>query len=334
MAATPTLALLQGAATLDSWHERMGSRVYGYGTKGQGMDQASEAKPAWVRLIANGGSRDGGKSYGTGAGDKSVSPGIDYDTYALQLGMDLYRKQSSGSARQSAGAYIAIGQTSGDVDGWNYGKQQWGNAGKSRVEGKSLGLYWTGIAERGQYLDAVFQYTDYDVKTSALGASSTKSGGKGFAASLEGGVPYALNDSWTLTPQAQLRWQHISLNKIDVTESGQRIGAYDFGNANSLWGRLGVQATYQTQPNSKLWLRADLMREFKGESQAQYQATQGSASPVFKNSLKGTAVGLTGGIDQQINKQLAIYGSISYATGVGGNKGDAWSAKAGLRWNW
>ena len=334
MAATPTLALLQGAATLDSWHERMGSRVYGYGTKSQGADQSSEAKPAWVRLIANGGSRDGGKSYGTGAGDKSVSPGIDYDTYALQLGMDFYRKQSSGNARQSAGGYIALGQTSGDIDGWNYGKQQWGNAGKSRVEGKSLGLYWTGIAERGQYLDAVLQYTDYDVKTSALGASSTKSGGKGFAASLEGGIPYAVNDSWTLTPQAQLRWQHVSLGKVDVTESGQRIGGYDFGNANSLWGRLGVQATYQTQPNSKLWLRADLMREFKGESQAQYQATQGSAAPVFQNSLKGTAVGLTGGIDQQINKQLAVYGSVSYATGVGSNKGDAWSAKAGLRWNW
>ena len=119
-----------------------------------------------------------------------------------------------------------------------------------------------------------------------------------------------------------------------MVESGQRIGSYDFGSGNSLWGRLGVQATYQTKPDSKLWVRADLMHEFKGETQARYISAQGGAEPIFKNSLKGTAVGLTGGIDQQVNKQLAVYGSLSYATGVGGNKGDAWAAKAGLRWNW
>ena len=331
MAAAPTLALLHGAATMDTWQERMGGRVYGYGLKNQPVQEQSA--PGWVRVIAQGGSRDGGKRYGTGAGDQSVSPGIDYNTYIAQLGMDFYRSQS-GNARQTAGAYVALGQTSGDVNYLNYGTQQWGNAGKTRIEGKTLGLYWSRIAEQGQYLDAVLQYTDYDVKTSAHGASGTKSGGKGFGASIEGGVPFALNSDWTLTPQAQLRWQHVSLDKVNVVESGQRIGSYDFGSGNSLWGRLGVQATYQTKPDSKLWVRADLMHEFKGETQARYISAQGGAEPIFKNSLKGTAVGLTGGIDQQINKQLAVYGSLSYATGVGGNKGDAWAAKAGLRWNW
>ncbi|MEG2975621.1 MAG: autotransporter outer membrane beta-barrel domain-containing protein [Comamonas sp.] len=331
MAAAPTLALLHGAATMDTWQERMGGRVYGYGLKNQPMQEQSA--PGWVRVIAQGGSRDGGKRYGTGAGDQSVSPGIDYNTYIAQLGMDFYHSQS-GNARQTAGAYVALGQTSGDVNYLNYGTQQWGNAGKTRIEGKTLGLYWSRIAEQGQYLDAVLQYTDYDVKTSAQGASGTKSGGKGFGASIEGGVPFALNSDWTLTPQAQLRWQHVSLDKVNVVESGQRIGSYDFGSGNSLWGRLGVQATYQTKPDSKLWVRADLMHEFKGETQARYISAQGGAEPIFKNSLKGTAVGLTGGIDQQINKQLAVYGSLSYATGVGGNKGDAWAAKAGLRWNW
>lgn len=329
MAATPTLALLHGAATLDSWQERMGGRVYGYGMQKQ-QDQAS---PGWVRMIAQGGSRDGGKRYGTGTGDQSVAPGIDYSTYVAQLGMDFYRDQS-GNARQAAGAFVALGQTSGDISFTNYGTQQSGDAGKSRVKGTTLGLYWSRIAQQGQYLDAVLQYTDYDIKTSALGANSTKSGGKGFGASIEGGVPFALNADWTLTPQAQLRWQHVSLNSANVVESGQRIGSYDFGSANSLWGRLGVQATYQTKPDSKIWVRADLMHEFKGETQARYIAAQGGPEPVFKNSLKGTAVGLTGGIDQQINKQLAVYGSLSYSAGVGGNKGDAWAAKAGMRWSW
>lgn len=329
MAAAPTLALLHGAATLDSWQERMGGRVYGYGVQ----KQQEQASPGWVRMISQGGSRNGGKSYGTGVGDQSVAPNIDYNTYVAQLGMDFYRSQS-GNARQAAGAYVALGQTSGDVNYQNYGTQQWGNAGKARIEGTTLGLYWSRIAEQGQYLDAVLQYTDYDIKTSALDANSTKSGGKGFGASIEGGVPFALNSEWTLTPQAQLRWQHVSLDKVNVVESGQRIGSYDFGSANSLWGRLGVQATYQTRPDAKLWVRADLMHEFKGETQARYMSTQGGPEPIFKNSLKGTAVGLTGGIDQQINKQLAVYGSLSYATGVGGNKGDAWAAKAGLRWNW
>lgn len=333
MAAAPTLALLHGAATLDSWQERMGGRVYGYGMKGKQEKQQEQSSPGWVRVIAQGGSRDGGKRYDTGASDQSVAPDIDYNTYIAQLGMDFYRSQS-GNARQAAGAYVALGQTSGDVNYQNYSSLQWGNAGKARIEGKTLGLYWSRVAEQGQYLDAVLQYTDYDVKTNAQGASGTKSGGKGFGASIEGGVPFALNSDWTLTPQAQLRWQHVSLDKVNVVESGQRIGSYDFGSGNSLWGRLGVQATYQTQPDSKLWVRADLMHEFKGETQARYISAQGGVEPVFKNSLKGTAVGLTGGIDQQINKQLAIYGSLSYATGVGGNKGDAWSAKAGLRWNW
>ncbi|WP_198151115.1 pertactin-like passenger domain-containing protein, partial [Hyphomicrobium sulfonivorans] len=101
-AAVPAMALLYGRLMLDTLHERRGTAVSAYA---EGAPNA-----AWARVIGQHGDRDGGKGGIYGAGPK-----YDYDFWAFQGGMDLYRDGDVGTSRNHAGAFFAIGHGSGDV---------------------------------------------------------------------------------------------------------------------------------------------------------------------------------------------------------------------------
>ncbi|WP_157066866.1 autotransporter outer membrane beta-barrel domain-containing protein, partial [Hyphomicrobium sulfonivorans] len=77
-AAVPAMTLLYGRLMLDTLHERRGTAVSAYA---EGAPNA-----AWARVIGQHGDRDGGKGGIYGAGPK-----YDYDFWAFQGGMDLYR---------------------------------------------------------------------------------------------------------------------------------------------------------------------------------------------------------------------------------------------------
>ncbi|MDH4981826.1 hypothetical protein [Hyphomicrobium sp. D-2] len=108
-AAVPAMTLLYGRLMLDTLHERRGTAVSSYA---EGAPNA-----AWARVVGQHGDRDGSPIgiYGTG-------PKYDYDFWAFQGGMDLYRDGDVGSSRNHAGAFFAIGHGSGDVQHIGDGK--------------------------------------------------------------------------------------------------------------------------------------------------------------------------------------------------------------------
>ena len=65
--------------------------------------------------------------------------------------------------------------------------------------------------------------------------------GFGYAFSAETGRRIALNDRWSLTPQAQLMWSSVSFGRFrDVWDTRVSLR-----NGDSLTGRLGIAADYR-----------------------------------------------------------------------------------------
>ena len=134
----------------------------------------------------------------------------------------------------------------------------------------SGGGYWTHYGPGGWYLDAVLQGTGYGGTATAqfpnIGLSSKlATGGSGFLASLEGGypIPLALGPNFILEPQAQIIWQHVSL---DPANDG--VGTIALGSTSGTTGRLGIRGQW-TLPgaNGGIWqpyARANVWRDWGG----------------------------------------------------------------------
>src|SRR5690606_2987219 len=139
---------------------------------------------AWGRIIGLAGSREGG--------DRGIhtdeGPSYDYDLAALQAGMDFYRAEHPDGSFDNAGIYFAYGQAGADVthfDGTD--------AGSDRLNAWTLGGYWTHFGATGWYIDGVVQGTWYDITASGR-LPEMQTDAFGFAASLEGGYPFRLDN--------------------------------------------------------------------------------------------------------------------------------------------
>ena len=78
--------------------------------------------------------------------------------------------------------------------------------------------------------------TGFGGDTTSSGGESLYIGGTGVTASLEGVYPIVLTPEWTLEPQGQLIWQHLSLD-----EQADSFSTVAFNSDDVLTDRLGVQ---------------------------------------------------------------------------------------------
>ncbi|MNX40298.1 Antigen 43 precursor [compost metagenome] len=316
--ATPGLALRYGETILDSLHERMGEeRFFNRPVTPSGSSLA------WGRIIGVTGERDGSRSGVLG----SKGPDYDYRVYALQSGIDLYQKENADGSVDHAGMYAAFGRATADVDHLD-GRF----AGQAAMNGVTLGSYWTHIGKEGWYVDGVVQGTRYDVDNSRSPAGlNLDTRGFGFAASLETGYPFRLNDEWVLEPQAQLVFQTINLN--DANDGAAKIR---FSDVDSLRGRLGVRIarTVELEPDrgdkrvATTWLRASLVNEFLADPTTQFSSQAGYVP--FRADMRGLAVQLNLGADVRVKRNVSLYGSFGSEISLQGD-GHSLNGKLGLK---
>jgi len=311
-AAVPSLAALHSAATMDDFHQRMG----GAGTvAGQGGQPAR----LWTRVLANDGQRQGDALgvYG------HHGPAYEHQTAALQLGGDIYQGRSADGTRNNAGAYLATGQTSGDVRHFNGSA-----AGSARIDVNSLGLYWTHQNAQGAYLDAVAQGSHYGVNANSTRMPAMKSSGTGADLSLKGGMPFSLGGAWALEPQLQLRRQ-----VADLGEGTDLAGRINYGDVDSLVGRAGLKLGYATAGMSG-WARLDVLDEFRGRSTTTVSSLAGQNGVDFDTSLHGTSAALSAGVDAPLTQGVSLYGAANYLQAFGESHGHAWGGEVGVKMAW
>ncbi|MBI1649896.1 autotransporter outer membrane beta-barrel domain-containing protein [Hyphomicrobium sulfonivorans] len=319
-AAVPAMTLLYGRLMLDTLHERRGTAVSAYA---EGAPNA-----AWARVIGQHGDRDGGKGGIYGAGPK-----YDYDFWAFQGGIDLYRDGDVGTSRNHAGAFFAIGHGSGDVQHIGSGK-----AGENSFMAYSWGAYWTHYTPENAYVDALLMGSWYDIDAKSNRIPKMKTDGGAFGASLEGGYPvYTGPGGFSIEPQAQLAYQTVNLN------NGSDVAAQvHFDNVNSLVGRVGVSfaqdfgtPTWLTGAPSTFtaWIRPNFWYEFLGDPKTKFSSATGFIP--FAADMGGTTFEINTGFSTDIGDGAAIYANASYLVGIGEHAdGNAYDGKLGVKVAW
>ncbi|TWS94296.1 autotransporter outer membrane beta-barrel domain-containing protein, partial [Reyranella sp. CPCC 100927] len=252
---------------------------------------------------------------------------------ALQIGMDVYRKEDSEGRRDHAGFYLGAGRIEAQVDHYTGTR-----AGQNTIDGYSLGLYWTHFGASGWYLDGIAQATLYNARArSADGFHGLKTNGVGIALSIEGGYPFKFENNWVVEPQAQLVYQSIWLDK-----SGDAAARVRFDDVESLTGRLAVRVAKTWSPGGEpaegekrrlmtAWVRAGLWHEFLGAPRTSFSSADGFVP--FRSKASDTWASFTLGVTGQISRTGTLYVSGGYDIGLNG-KSHALNGKMGMRFHW
>lgn len=185
-AAAPRGAAIIARQALGTFHQRQGD---------QQLLKADGALPAsW------------GQAYGGALRQQwsgTVNPSLDGDLYGFKVGQDLYAKVGDNGYRQHVGLYVSHSRLDADVKGFALAVQD-RRVGDLKLDGDSVGAYWTLVGPQGEYLDTVLQYTRLDGRARSDRGDKLNIDGHAWTASLESGYPIALSERWTVEPQAQL----------------------------------------------------------------------------------------------------------------------------------
>ncbi len=234
----------------------------------------------------------------------------DYNTWRLQSGLDgkLYENQSG---TLMGGVTFQYGEISTDVSSM-FGK------GSIDTDGYGFGGTLTWLGQNGFYVDGQTQlnWYDSDITSDTLGRSLTDGNdGFGYALSLETGKRIVVDESWSITPQAQLAYSNVDFD--DFTDP---FGAdVSLDKSDSLKGRLGVSADYQNawQDSSGRMVRsnvyglANLYHEFLDGSEVDLAGVN------FANESDRTWGGVgAGGSYSWADDKYALYGEVSLNTSL------------------
>ena len=156
----------------------------------------------WVRNVN---SRQKLAALSTG---ESETSGFKQNVHSLQVGAD-----AAVTDNLRVGGFVGRSQANVDFNGYY---------GDGKVRGNSVGLYAAYLADNGIYVDNIVKYS----RLHANSNYTEKRHYNAYTISSELGKRFNLANDWTITPQAQLAWTHISSqeNEDSLSSVYSRIG--------------------------------------------------------------------------------------------------------------
>lgn len=167
----------------------------------------------WVRNVN---SRQKLAALSTG---ESETSGFKQNVHSVQVGAD-----AAVTDNLRVGGFVGRSQANVDFNG---------HYGDGKVRSNSVGLYAAYLADNGIYVDNIVKYS----RLHANSDLTEKRHYNAYTISSELGKRFSLANDWTITPQAQLAWTHISSqeNEDSLSSVYSRIGlrvAKGFGLSN------------------------------------------------------------------------------------------------------
>ena len=156
----------------------------------------------WVRNVN---SRQKLAALSTG---ESETSGFKQNIHSLQVGAD-----AAVTDNLRVGGFVGRSQANVDFNG---------DYGDGKVRSNSVGLYAAYLADNGIYVDNIVKYS----RLHANSDLTEKRHYNAYTISSELGKRFSLANDWTITPQAQLAWTHISSqeNEDSLSSVYSRIG--------------------------------------------------------------------------------------------------------------
>lgn len=305
----PPAAALLALTSLGTFHERQGE---------QSLLSEQGAVPAgWARTF-------GSHTRQKWAGDSA--PTFDGNVGGYQVGHDLFATLSDDGYRQHAGLFVGHARLSGDVRGFALGFED-NSAGDIRLEGDSLGAYWTLVAPNGAYLDAVAMGTRFDGRSRSQRGYKLDLDGHGVAFSLEGGYPIPVSSHWVIEPQAQLIAQ-----KIDLDTARDPVSEVAFDSQEYLRARAGVRlkGAYEVSGTPvEPYLRANLWRTFDGKDTVTFDRVDR-----LKTAHASTTAQIGAGIAARLSQDVSVYAGADYGRNLDTQPEEALQGTLGIRISW
>lgn len=279
-------------------------------------DTADLSRRAWARAIYSDlDIRQGGNIEAHSQGHVS----------GLQVGTDLLVK-----GNWHAGMYVGVLDGAADVSGNAHGTI--GQVGNNALQSQHIGGYATWADASGLYADAVLQADHHRYNLRPDASQDTLSEAQGFAASLEVGKSYALNESWSIEPQAQLILQQLHIDDVQI--SGATIHQHTSSGAV---GRLGVRIKDRLPTAAGLfqpYARVNLYSASAGTDATDFVAH--SASTRFQSASGYSSVELAAGFTLALTPRTDLYGELGQTFNAGGDTElkSSVQGSVGLRMRW
>ena len=167
-----------------------------------GEVENGEKDNVWVRNVN---SRQKLAALSTG---ESETSGFKQNVHRVQVGAD-----AAVTDNLRVGGFVGRSQANVDFNG---------HYGDGKVRSNSVGLYAAYLADNGIYVDNIVKYS----RLHANSDLTEKRHYNAYTISSELGKRFSLANDWTITPQAQLAWTHISSqeNEDSLSSVYSRIG--------------------------------------------------------------------------------------------------------------
>jgi outer membrane autotransporter protein len=305
----PSVVRQLGIGQIDNFHDRQGEQDL--------LTENGALPAAWGRMW-------GGHAVTSQSG--AVSPQFDGSVFGAQAGQDLYANTSASGQRNHFGVFAGFARATGDVDGFAVGMPNV-NVGQLDVNAYSLGGYWTHVGPTGWYTDAVLMGSSITIDPRSRDGVGANTHGSAVAGSIEGGFPIPLTTVLTIEPQAQLTWQHLSINDLN-----DGVSTVSFNSGNTYLGRLGVRLKGHFDSAGVNWqpyVRMSVLRSFGTDDQANFGGTT-----VIPTGVGQTAGQIGAGVVARLGRSSSAFATASYLANLGGAHQRTVMGNAGVRWAW
>ncbi|MBB4867940.1 autotransporter family porin [Pseudomonas nitritireducens] len=242
--------------------------------------------------------------------------------YVMQLGSDLYRKQTDN------GDWV-VGVMAGYANGNSTTKSRiTGYRSRGEIDGYSLGVYGTWYENRddenGAYVDSWVLWNDFDAEVRGEQLAKEKYDAKGITASIEAGKTFEVakteSASYYVQPQAQVVYMGVKADSHREA-NGTRVTGQGDGN---LMTRLGARAavrsnqeggfanTYGVEPYVETnWIHNS--KDF-GAKMGSTKFEMDGASDIFEVKLGATS---------KVNSRVNVWGEVGHQYGDNGYRDQA-----------
>ena len=244
----------------------------------------------WVRNVN---SRQKLAALSTG---ESETSGFKQNVHSLQVGAD-----AAVTDNLRVGGFVGRSQANVDFNG---------HYGDGKVRSNSVGLYAAYLADNGIYVDNIVKYS----RLHANSDHTEKRHYNAYTISSELGKRFSLANDWTITPQAQLAWTHISSqeNEDSLSSVYSRIGlrvakGFALSNGWNLQPYAEVNAITSKNRSSKIHYDKDALDV--ASSRGRFESTVG-LNAGFANHRFGLEVSRADG--KNFDKPYAIQAVYRY----------------------
>ncbi|MDU8571182.1 autotransporter outer membrane beta-barrel domain-containing protein [Pseudomonas syringae] len=304
----PTAAVL-ALSSLSTFHERQGDQAL--------LTQNGATSAGWARVF-------GSDFRQRWSGD--VRPGLDASFKGYQIGHDLYAWQQDSGQTQRVGLFVAHNRLDGKVKGFADGFSDY-ETGRLKLQGESLGAYWTLTTPSGGYVDAVAMGTRLDGRSRSVRGIGVDTEGHVMSLSVETGYPLPLSQRWVAEPQLQIIYQ-----RVDLQDQDDGIAHLGFDSQAYTTGRIGVRFKGRYQLSSvpiEPYLRANLWHTKDGHNTLTFDHAE-----QIKTAHRSTTGSIGAGMIATLSSNASLHWSADYLGDLNERGAEGVNTSLGFRLVW